>query len=306
MNNESQIKEVLKCEIEALKKVYENVDTKLCTIVDCINNCQGRVIVTGMGKSGHIGKKIAATMASVGIQAFFMHPSEGLHGDLGVVNKNDLVLALSFSGETDEILNIIPTLKIIGAKLVSIVGRHNSPLEKQSSATYVMPEIKEAFLDNMVPTSSTTAMLAIGDAIAITVSKTRNFTKNDFALFHPYGALGKKLTLMVSCLIKREKDNAVVMDTASLQDAVFEMCKKGLGCVNIIDSENNYKGIFTDGDLRRLVSKGITINLAQTPIAKVMTTKAVFLNKDILVSEAIKIMHKNSKFISSLPLVINC
>ena len=305
MNYQEQIKDVLNCEIEALQAVNNNIDRNLCGIIEAINECRGRIIVTGMGKSGHIGKKIAATMASVGIQAFFMHPSEGLHGDLGIVNKNDLVLALSFSGETDEVLNIIPALNIIGAKLVCIVGKHNSTLEKHSSIAYIMPPMREAFLDNMVPTSSTTATLAIGDAIAVTVSKLRKFTKKDFAIFHPHGTLGKKLTLMVSSLLKTGDENSVVSNTATLQDAVLEMCKKGLGCVNVVDSENNYLGIFTDGDLRRLVSKNQTINLTNTPITQVMTTSAICLDKDILVSEAIKIMNRKGKFISSLPMLSN-
>ena len=299
----NDIKNVLDCEINALEAVRKSIDSNLCNIIEAINNCKGRIIVTGMGKSGHIGKKIAATMASVGIQSFFMHPSEGLHGDLGIVNKDDLVLALSFSGETDEVLNIIPTLKIIGSKIVSIVGKQNSTLEKHSIITYVMPKMKEAFLDNMVPTSSTTATLAIGDAIAITVSKLRHFTKKEFAIFHPLGTLGKKLTLMVSSLLKTGKENAVVKNTASLQDAVLEMCKKGLGCVNIIDKDNNYLGIFTDGDLRRLVSKSCEINLTTTPITKVMTSKTTYLEKDILVSDAVKIMYKTTKPISALPML---
>ncbi len=297
----STAKSAIDTEIDALNKTKEQLDDNFVNITNVINNCIGKVILTGMGKSGHIAGKIASTMSSIGVSAFYIHPGEALHGDLGIIQKNDVVLALSFSGETDEILNIIPAVQKIGAVILSIVGKCGSTLEKYSQYTFCLPEIKEIFLDNMVPTSSTTAMLAVGDALAVTVATMRNFTKNDFAIFHPHGTLGKKLTLKVGNLMKSGEENAVVLSGSTLQEAILEMCRKPIGCVNVVDFENHLIGIFTDGDLRRYINNnGQDFNMR---IDEIMTISPVIVMPELLVVDAVEKMKRENGFLSMLPVV---
>lgn len=290
---------VFETEVEGVQKMREALGESFVTLATRIHECQGRVVCTGMGKSGHIFTKVAATMASIGIKAYFMHPAEALHGDLGLLTKEDMVIALSNSGETDEILKIIPSIQKIGATLYSIVGRKNSTLEKYSSCTIVFPQVQEAFLGDLVPTTSTTISLVLGDALAVAVAKMRGFTPNDFAIFHPNGLLGKKLTLKVSDLMKKEEENAIVSKGVRVQQAVFEMCKKPIGCVNIVDENENFIGIFTDGDLRRLIGSEGEKALMH-PIEDVMTTEPLFIEADLLVVDAVEQMRKMKKKVSTL------
>lgn len=302
MNILDYSKRILDIEIEALRITSEALDDNFEKIVNMINKCKGKVVVTGMGKSGHIGRKISATMSSIGIPAFFLHPSEAVHGDLGSVGKDDLVLALSFSGETDEVLSVIPGLERMGVKIVSIVGMQNSTLEKFSTACFIIPKIQEAFLDNMVPTSSTTVMLALGDVIAVTVSNLRKFTQSDFAVFHPRGTLGKKLTTTVRMLMRSGQENAVITDSSTLEDAILEMCQKGLSGVCIVNKENQLVGVFTDGDLRRISNQISTTISLNSKINNFMSRSPVVIEPDMLVYDVIKELNKRVSF---LPVVQN-
>lgn len=295
-------KEVFDIELSGLEKMRESLGDDFVTIAEKINECKGRVVCTGMGKSGHIFKKIAATMASIGIKAYFMHPAEALHGDLGLLTKDDIVIALSNSGETDEILKLIPSIQKIGAALYSIVGRKNSTLEKYSAVTIVFPNVQEAFLGNLVPTTTTTVSLVLGDALAVAVAKMRGFTSNEFAVFHPNGLLGKKLTMRVSDLMKKGDENAVVKEGMTVQSAVFEMCKKPIGCVNVVDEQGRFTGIFTDGDLRRLISRDGEQALKHQ-IEEVMTKDPLSIDPDLLVVDAVEKMRKMDRKVSTLAVV---
>jgi len=288
--------------LHSVRKQFSNtLGDDIVTVVHMINECKGRIVLVGMGKSGHIAKKIAATMASIGIQAYFMHAGEGLHGDLGIVQHDDLVIMLSNSGETDEIISLFPTLNRLGVKTVGIVGKQNSTLEKLSNVTLVLPKVDEAFLDNIVPTNSTTCMLVLGDAIAVAVAKMRNFTKNDFAIYHPNGTLGKKLTLKVRDIMLPFNKSAIVLHTDSVQTAIYEMCAKPMGGVNVI-CNNKLVGVFTDGDLRRVMSNAIL----DEPIEKYMTKNPLAIDSSVLVVDALHKMYKeNGTHISMLPVIEN-
>lgn len=297
-------KEVFDIELNGLEKMRESLGADFVMIAEKINECKGRVVCTGMGKSGHIFKKISATMASIGIKSYFMHPAEALHGDLGLLTKDDIVIALSNSGETDEILKLIPSIQKIGAALYSIVGRKNSTLEKYSAVTIVFPNVQEAFLGNLVPTTTTTVSLVLGDALAVAVAKMRGFTSNEFAVFHPNGLLGRKLTMRVSDLMKKGDENAVVKEGMTVQSAVFEMCKKPIGCVNVVDAQGSFTGIFTDGDLRRLISRDGEQALKHQ-IEEVMTKDPLSIGPDLLVVDAVEEMRKMDRKVSTLAVVVN-
>ncbi len=293
---------VFAVELEGIKKLQNSLDGAFVTLAERIHACSGRVVWTGMGKSGHICEKVAATMASIGIKAYYMHPAEGLHGDLGLLTKHDIVIALSNSGETDEILGLLPSIQMIGTKLYSIVGRKNSTLEQYSEETLVFPEMEEAFLGNLVPSTTTTASLVLGDALAVVVSKMRGFTSKDFAVFHPNGLLGRKLTMKVSDLMKKDEENAIIESGMNVGQAVMEMCKRPIGCVNVVNQEGHYIGIFTDGDLRRLIgSRGAQV--MEECIDNVMTKNPLTIEPDILVVEAVEKMKRMDRRVSTLAVV---
>lgn len=257
-----------------------------------------------MGKSGHICQKIVATMQSLGIKAYFLHPAEALHGDLGMLTSEDIVLAISNSGETDEILGNIPTLKLMNIPIYSIIGKKDSTLERFSSASIIMPPFEEAFLGSIVPTSSTTVSLMIGDAIAVVVAKKRGFSSKDFGLFHPRGTLGKRLTLRVGDLMLKDEENSVIRNGATIEEAVYEMCKKSVGGVNIIDSNGNLLGVFTDGDFRRL-HQNYQENINGIIIDTVMTKKPIILNPNDLVYNVIEDIKKFDRKMSFYPVTEN-
>ena len=230
--------------------------------------------------------------------------AEGLHGDLGLLTKEDIVIALSNSGETDEVLGLLPSMKMIGAKLYSIVGRKNSTLERYSEVTIVSAEMEEAFLGNLVPSTTTTVSLVLGDALAVVVSKLRGFTSKDFAVFHPNGLLGRKLTMKVKDLMKKDEENAVIESGMKVEQAIMEMCKKPIGCVNVVDKEGHYIGIFTDGDLRRLIGRKGAQATSEC-IDDVMTKNPVQIDPDILVVEAVEQMQNMDRKVSTLAVVEN-
>ncbi len=286
-------------EIRALEITKNALDENFIKIVNLIVNCKGKVIITGMGKPGHIGTKISATMSSLGTPSFFLHPAEAQHGDLGMVRDDDIVIAISFSGESEEVTKLIPSLKIIGATLVGISGNPKSTLIQNSDYSFVFPPFKEACAMNLAPTSSTTVALAFGDALAVCASKIYGFNEENFALFHPAGSLGKKLLYTVGDIMHKGEENPVIQSGALLRDAILVMSKKALGIVNIVDG-NKLKGVFTDGDLRRALSNE-KIDVYTVTINSLMSNQPMTVGSKVLAVEALKKM--NDKNISALPVV---
>ncbi|MGN0809553.1 MAG: SIS domain-containing protein [Christensenellales bacterium] len=250
---------VFDTEIAALQATRDSLGSDFETIIDLVLNCKGKVIITGMGKPGHIGTKIAATLASLGTPSFFMHPGEAMHGDLGMIRDNDVIILMSYSGESDEIVRLLPTLNEIGCTTVAITGNSKSSLAKGCRHHFFFPQFEEACYMHLAPTSSTTSLLVLGDAIAVVASKLRNYTKEDYALHHPAGALGKKLLVKVENVMHIGSENAVINEGSTLRSAIVEMSSKGLSMVTIVDQYNNLKGIITDGDLRRMLERGVDV-----------------------------------------------
>ncbi len=284
-------REVLEIEADAIKIQLKTLDRNFEAACQAILNCDGRVIVTGMGKSGHIANKIAATLASTGTPAFFVHPGEASHGDLGMITPKDLVLAISNSGETSEVLTILPIIKRMGIPLIGLASAAQSTLSELSDIFINVPTEQEACPMNLAPTASTTATLAVGDALAIAVLKARDFDESDFARSHPGGSLGRRLLMYVEDIMHKGDDIPCITDDALLSDALMEMTSKGLGMTAIVNQENQLLGIFTDGDLRRTLASAIDLN---TPIKDVMSIDPVTVRPNILAAELIAMM-KTSK-----------
>lgn len=291
---------VIETELQATQRLIERIDTVFVAAVETILHCHGRVVVLGMGKSGHIGHKIAATLASTGTPAFFVHPGEASHGDLGMITASDVVVAISNSGETDEILTILPIIKRLHVPLVAMTGNPASRLARESDFHLNVSVEKEACPLGLAPTASTTATLVMGDALAIALLESRGFTQQDFALSHPGGRLGKRLLLHVADVMQKGDDIPRVQEAASLNEALVEMSRKGLGMTTVVDAQNKLLGIFTDGDIRRLLDHG-TINIKEINIRDVMKTGCLSIEQHKLAAEALEMM--DSKRINALPVV---
>ena len=293
------VKNELSLEAKAIQKVAEKIDDKIEKAIDLIYNCKGKIIVTGMGKAGIIARKIASTLCSTGTTAIFIHAAEGIHGDLGMIGEQDVIIAVSKSGNTSELISMIPYLKFNKLPIISLTGNLNSQLAKNSDIVIdcSVPKKYEPF--GMVPTASTTVALAVGDAIAVTLLKRRNFKKSDFAKFHPGGTIGKKLLYKISDLMHSEKQIPIVQDKATLNKAIIEMTSKGLGCTNIVDKDDKLVGIITDGDLRRILEKGIMdLNISICDVM-VKNPKSMLANK--LAVNALNLMEDNK--ITMLPII---
>ncbi len=286
-------------EIEALEKTKAALGPDFEKIAELVLTCRGKVILTGMGKPGHIGTKIAATLASLGTPSFFMHPGEAMHGDLGMVERKDVVILMSYSGESEEVTRLMPVLQEIGCTTVAITGKPKSTLARECMYHFFFPEFEEACYMHLAPTSSTTALLVLGDALALVVSRAKNYTKEDFGLHHPAGALGKKLLVKVSDVMHTGKDNATILEGSSLRSAIVEMSAKGLSMVTIVDTENKLKGIITDGDLRRMLEKGVDV-YNQT-IDSVMTRNPKWINYREMAVNALQYM--SDMRITSMPVL---
>lgn len=286
-------------EIEALEKTKAALGLDFEKIAELVLTCRGKVILTGMGKPGHIGTKIAATLASLGTPSFFMHPGEAMHGDLGMVECKDVVILMSYSGESEEVTRLMPVLQEIGCTTVAITGKPKSTLARECMYHFFFPEFEEACYMHLAPTSSTTALLVLGDALALVVSRAKNYTKEDFGLHHPAGALGKKLLVKVSDVMHTGKDNATILEGSSLRSAIVEMSAKGLSMVTIVDTENKLKGIITDGDLRRMLEKGVDV-YNQT-IDSVMTRNPKWINYREMAVNALQYM--SDMRITSMPVL---
>lgn len=295
----AQAKKVLDIEAEAVTSLKLIIDDNFYAICQLLKQCHGRVVVTGMGKSGHIGHKIAATLASTGTPAFFMHPAEASHGDLGMITAEDVVLALSNSGETDELIAIIPILIRQGTPVISITGNDQSTLAKNSSHHLLAKVKEEACPLNLAPTSSTTASLALGDAIAVTLMEMRGFTSDDFARSHPGGKLGRRLLLRVQDVMAPYAEIAEVSEEHHLTDALLEMTKFPLGIIIVTDSDRNLRGVFSEGDLRRTLVKRTDIH--ELMMRDCMTARPKSIHPTALAVDAANLMEE--KRISALPVL---
>ncbi|WP_318478929.1 KpsF/GutQ family sugar-phosphate isomerase [Photobacterium leiognathi] len=281
-------KQVLDIEIRALQNISHYIDDSFNTACQLVLDCQGKVIVMGMGKSGHIGRKLAATLASTGTPAFFVHPGEASHGDLGMIKPEDVVIAISNSGEASEILALLPVIKRLGIPMISMTGKPNSSMAKMAIVNLQITVEKEACPLNLAPTSSTTATLVMGDALAISVMEARGFTADDFALSHPGGALGRKLLMRIADVMHSGEMLPIIEETASIKDALLEISRKGLGMTAVVNHQQDLSGIFTDGDLRRLLDKHIDIHA--TNIGDVMSRNPQTISPQLLAAEGLKIM----------------
>jgi len=281
---------VIHAEAQAVLALVEQINDEFVHACHLMLACKGRVVVTGMGKSGHIAGKIAATLASTGTPAFYVHPGEASHGDLGMITRQDVVLVLSNSGETGEILTLLPIIKRLGVPLIAMTGNPASTLAKFATAHIHVAVEQEACPLGLAPTSSTTAALVMGDALAVSLLETKGFTRDDFALSHPGGSLGKRLLLKVSDVMHAGSEVPVVADNSSVSRALLEMTNKKLGMTAVVGPENQVAGIFTDGDLRRMLEKNLDVHT--TAIKQVMTRACTVIGADILAAEAMQIMEK--------------
>ena len=283
--------DVIDVEARAVDALKSRLDENFVAACELCLDTPGRVVVTGMGKSGHVSNKIAATLASTGTPAFFMHPAEASHGDLGMITAQDLLIAISYSGETHEVVTILPVVKRMGAKLLSITGNPRSTMAREADVHLDISVAEEACPLNLAPTASTTATLAMGDALAVALLKKRGFTAEDFARSHPSGSLGKRLLLRVSDVMHTGDRVPAVGEDVTLRDALLEMTDKGLGMTAIVDDARQLRGIFTDGDLRRTLDAGADIR--STKIRDVMHTECKTVSQDILAAEALHILEEN-------------
>lgn len=275
-------------EVKAVEGLLAHIDADFVKACELILASKGRVVVVGMGKSGHIGKKLAATLASTGTPSFFVHPAEASHGDMGMITRDDVILALSNSGSTAEIVTLLPLIKRLGIQLISLTGNPDSPLAKAAEVNLDARVEQEACPLNLAPTSSTTAALVLGDALAIALLEARGFTAEDFAFSHPGGALGRRLLLKVENVMHAGTELPQVSRGTLLKDALLEMSRKGLGMTVVLEADGRLAGIFTDGDLRRSLDRNIDVHT--TRIEEVMTAHGKTARADMLAAEALKIM----------------
>ena len=292
-------REVLEIEAAAITALIERLDERFLVAVRLLLNCRGRVVVTGVGKSGQIGRKVASTMASTGTPAFFVHPGEASHGDLGMITRDDVMVALSYSGESEELATILPLVKRLGVPLVALTGNSQSTLARLADVVLDTSVEKEACPLNLAPTASTTVALALGDALAIALLDARGFGHEDFARAHPAGALGRRLLTHVRDVMRVGDDAPVVLEGAGLVEAVLEISRKRMGMTAIVDSSHHLVGIFTDGDLRRSLERGI--DLHATSVDAVMTRNPRTIRPEALAAAAVELMEEHK--LTQLPVV---
>lgn len=283
---------VLRIEADAILGLIPKLDERFDRAVEILRDCRGRVVLTGMGKSGSIAQKIASTLASTGTPAFFLHPAEGSHGDLGVLVRGDVVVAVSNSGETDELIELLPAIKRLGLKLIALVGDPASTLARQSDVAIDVSVAEEACPMVLAPTASTTAALAMGDALAVALLEERGFGEEDFALLHPAGSLGRRLLWRVQDLMHIGEQLPVVSEEALMRDAIAEISRKKLGMTAVVDAAGKLSGIITDGDLRRALQKGV--DLLQRRVKECMTPNPKVIEKDALAAKALERMERHA------------
>lgn len=289
---QNSARRVIAIEAKAISTLDLRIDASFSRACEILLTCQGRIVVMGMGKSGHIGSKIAATLASTGSAAFFVHPGEASHGDLGMITRSDVVIALSNSGTTEEILALLPVIKRKGIPLVSLTGNPESALAQFADINLNVAVDEEACPLGLAPTASTTAALVMGDALAVALLEARGFTADDFALSHPGGALGRKLLLLVENIMRTGSAVPIVPAHSTISGTLMEMTAKGLGMTAVVDEKQRLLGVYTDGDLRRSIDHDI--NLKNTPVTAVMTANCKTIRPHLLAAEAVKIMDENN------------
>lgn len=303
MHNADEIleiaREVLDIEINNLQSMRDTLNGEFVRLVHICMNCVGKVIITGMGKSGHVGRKISATLASLGTPSFFLHPAEAAHGDLGMVQKEDVVIMISNSGETDELIQLLPSFHKIGCRLVGLLCHENSTIGKYCECEFVIHVAREACSNNLAPTSSTTSVLACGDALAVTISRLKSFKKQDFALLHPKGILGRRLLTTAKDLGHLSYEDVVVNEMTPIKEVLFTITKNHLGAVAVSDEEGRLKGVITDGDIRRRLDDNYSVF---NYIARdIMTCNPITVAEDMLAVDVFNIMQK--KKVSVVPLI---
>ena len=286
----ARARDVLRAEADAVRRLLPRVGRAFTTAVELVASCAGRVVVTGMGKAGLIGQKLSATLASTGTPSHWVHPAEAIHGDLGRITKDDVVIALSNSGETEELTKLLPVIKRIGARLIALTGNPRSALGRHSDVALDVRVEREACSLNLAPTSSTTAMLAMGDALAVVVPERKGFKERDFARLHPGGHLGRQL-LQVKDLMRTKGANPVVRETARVKDVLLAITKARAGCASIVNASGRLLGIFTDGDLRRHLDS--RRNLAEATVRDVMTRTPKTIRADCLAAEALRVLREH-------------
>jgi len=286
-------------EIQAIEATRDALGPDFEKMVELILNCRGKLVLTGMGKPGHIATKIAATFASLGTPSFFMHPGEAMHGDLGMVEQKDVVILMSYSGESEEVTRLMPVLQEIGCTTIAITGKPKSTLARECQYHFFFPPFEEACYMHLAPTSSTTALLVLGDALALVVSRAKNYTKEDFGFHHPAGALGKKLLSKVQNLMHSGSENATVLSGSTLRSAIVEMSAKGLSMVTVVNEDQKLLGIITDGELRRMLEKGLDVY--NQSIDSVMTRNPKWI--DLREPAVNALQRMNDLHITSMPVL---
>ncbi len=287
----ARARQVLKIEADAIRRLIPRIGRSFEAAASLLAGCKGRVIVTGMGKAGIIGQKISATLASTGTPSHWVHPAEAIHGDMGRVVRDDVIIAFSNSGETEELTRLLPVIKRIGSHLIAITGNPRSSLAKHSDVTLDVSVEQEACSLNLAPTSSTTAMLAMGDALAVVVAERKRFKEKDFALLHPGGQLGRRLLLRVSDLMRTGRAVPIVKDTSRVKHVLLAITKARAGCASVVDARGRLVGIFTDGDLRRHLDSHA--NLTQQQVRDVMTRRPKTIASDRLAAEALRVLREH-------------
>lgn len=296
-----EVKKVFDIEIEELQKVKDSLGKSIVDVINLIKDCSGKVIICGMGKPGHIAGKISATMSSLGITSYVLHPAEAMHGDLGTLSESDVIIMISNSGETTEICSILPNIRMIGTPIVAITSNEKSTLAQYSDYLVALPTMKEACSLKLAPTSSTTAALVLGDAISVVVSELKDFKEENFALFHPAGALGRKLTTKVRDIMLSGEDLPIVDVNSKMPQAIFEMCRVGSGAVIISDNKGRLRGLITDGDLKRYLKQEVKIY--DIDVNEIMTKNPIIVHENVLAVDALKLMEKDKKTLSILPVL---
>ncbi|HEX9780110.1 MAG TPA: KpsF/GutQ family sugar-phosphate isomerase [bacterium] len=286
----SRARAVLRNEAEALRRLVPKLDRRFVKAVELLLECKGRVVVTGMGKAGIIAQKLSATLASTGTPSYWLHPAEAIHGDMGRIRKADVVIAFSNSGETEELTRLLPIILRIGAPVIAFTGKTASTLGRHSDVTLDVGVAREACTLNLAPTSSTTAMLAMGDALAVVVAEQKGFRERDFALLHPGGQLGRRLLLRVADLMRTGAANPVVRRTRRVRDVLLAITGARAGCASVVDERGRLVGIFTDGDLRRHIDS--SVDLAGRAVGEVMTARPKTIEPDRLAEEALRVLRE--------------
>lgn len=292
-------KRVLEIEAKGITALAENLDGRFEELVELCLACSGKVVLTGMGKSGHVAKKISATLSSLGTPSFFLHPAEAAHGDLGMIQHDDIIIMLSNSGETDELIQLLNTIRIIGCKLIGVFCRKNSTLEKYCDLTIVIPIEREACIHNLAPTTSSTVTMALGDALAVVLSELKGFRANDFALFHPRGTLGKRLLITAIALNSLSISEIAVSEKDSIESVLWVITKNHAGAVAVVNEELELKGFISDGDIRRLIER--RQDIFQISATEIMTRDPVSVQENMLAIDVFHLMQE--KKISVVPIV---